>query len=163
MREQQIKRGKEWLETLLKFMGFPTPVHIQEKDDDPIDTQACWLIVDQTHLSREQIEMLIGPKGETLDAMQYLVNATLNLGLEGEDQQAFTVELNGYRLKRQSELMEWTLQIAAQVRQTGQEVEIKSLSSAERRQIHTFLKSAEDISTESRGQEPDRRLVIRPR
>jgi spoIIIJ-associated protein len=55
------------------------------------------------------------------------------------------------------------MQIAEQVRQTGQEVEIKSLSSAERRQIHTFLKDANDLSTESRGQEPDRRLVIRLR
>ena len=54
-------------------------------------------------------------------------------------------------------------QVAQQVRQTGEEVEMKSLSSAERRQIHTFLKDAEDLETESRGQEPDRRLVVRRR
>jgi spoIIIJ-associated protein len=163
MREQQIERGKDWLENLLRLMGFPSAVRIEEKDNDPIDTQACWLLIESTGFTQKQTEMLIGPKGEVLDAIQYLANATLNLGLEAEDQQAFTVEINGYRLKRQSELLAWTMQIAEQVRQTGQEVEIKSLSSAERRQIHTFLKDADDLSTESRGQEPDRRLVIRLR
>jgi spoIIIJ-associated protein len=163
MREQQIERGKDWLETLLKLMGFPTRVDHEIKDNDPVDLEACWLIIDSNGLPREQMEMLIGVKGEVIDSMQYLLNATLNIAREGEEQQAFTVELNGYRLKRQSELLTWTLQIADQVRQTGQEVEIKSLSSAERRQIHTFLKGVDDLSTESRGQEPDRRLVIRLR
>jgi spoIIIJ-associated protein len=163
MIEQQTQRGKQWLETLLQLMGFPTRVKIGEGEPYEADPNACWLIIDETKLTPEQLEILLGQKGEALDAIQYLANTLLNLGLEPEEQRAFTVELNGYRLKRQAELLALAKEVAQQVRLTGQEVEMKSLSSAERRQIHTFLKDAEDLETESRGQEPDRRLVVRLR
>jgi spoIIIJ-associated protein len=52
---------------------------------------------------------------------------------------------------------------AQQVRMTGKEYEMKSLSSAERRQVHTLLKDCPDLETYSRGKEPDRRLVVRLR
>ncbi|MGF1674876.1 MAG: R3H domain-containing nucleic acid-binding protein, partial [Rivularia sp. (in: cyanobacteria)] len=49
-----------------------------------------------------------------------------------------------------------------QVRNTGREVEVKSLSSAERRQVHTLLKEFEDLESFSQGKEPHRHLVVRP-
>ncbi|ACK69349.1 single-stranded nucleic acid binding R3H domain protein [Gloeothece citriformis PCC 7424] len=163
MRDQQIDRGKEWLETLLELMGISTEVTIGEDIIETSEPSSCWLIIDHTHLGPEQTEILVGYRGEGIDAIQYLANTVLNLGTEFEEQQAFTIEINSYRLKRQAELLAWAKRVADQVRQTGQEVEMKSLSSAERRQIHTFLKDAEDLATESRGQEPDRRLVVRLR
>lgn len=163
MRDQQIERGKEWLETLLELMGLSTEVKLGEDIIEPSEPSACWLIIDHTQLSPEQSEILVGYRGDGIDAIQYLANTILNLGADFEQQQAFTVEINGYRLKRQAELLAWAKRVADQVRQTGQEVEMKSLSSAERRQIHTFLKDADDLATESRGQEPDRRLVVRRR
>lgn len=163
MRDQQIERGQEWLETLLELMGISTEVKVGEDVIEPSEPSSCWLIVDHTQLSPEQTEILVGYRGEGIDAIQYLANTILNLGTESEEQQAFTIEINSYRLKRQAELLAWAKRVADQVRQTGQEVEMKSLSSAERRQIHTFLKDAEDLATESRGQEPDRRLVVRLR
>jgi spoIIIJ-associated protein len=162
MREQQLSRGKEWLEKLLKLMGIATEVTVRE-DDNQIQMGSCWLIMDHSSLTSEQIEILLGYRGEGIDAIQYLANTILNLDTETEDQQAYTVELNDYRLKRQEELFALAKQVAYEVRQTGQEREINSLSSAERRQIHTFLQDAEDLATESRGQEPDRRLVVRLR
>jgi spoIIIJ-associated protein len=162
MREQQIQRGQEWLETLLQLMGFPNAVSISERTTD-LGEASCWLKIDETQLTAVQIEQLLGQRGEVVDAIQYLANTILNLGLEPDEQQAFTVELNDYRLKRQAELLAWVQQVADQVRQTGQEVEMQALSSAERRQIHTFLKETGDLETESRGQEPDRRLVVRLR
>ncbi len=160
--DQQIQRGQEWLKTLLNLMGLPTEVHVKEKPDNQ-EEASVWLVIDETQLTPQQIEILLGQKGEGIDAIQYLTNTLVNLGLEHEEQQAFTVELNGYRLKRQAELLAWVEQVAEQVRQTGQEVEMKSLSSAERRQIHTFLQDTKDLASESRGQEPDRRLVVRLR
>lgn len=161
MIEEQSGRGKQWLESLLQLMGLPAQVQVGKVENSDVD--ACWLIIDETKLSQEQIDTLIGEKGEGIDAIQYLANTLLNLGTESEDQMAFTVELNGYRVKRQAELMALAKEVAQQVRQTGQEVEMKALSSAERRQIHTFLKDVEDLETESRGQEPDRRLIVRLR
>ena len=154
-------RGQEWLEELLKLMGTPAAVKSESKEN--LAVESGWLIIDETSLSPEQIETLIGEKGETIDALQYLASTILNLGIESEFQRPFTVELNHYRVQRQEELFALAEQVAQQVRETGQEVEVESLSSAERRQIHTFLKEAEDIETESRGQEPNRRLVVRLR
>lgn len=166
MREQQIERGKEWLETLLDLMGIPTEVIAEDNEEEPEDPDEYspfWLTIDHSNLNPDQTDILVGYRGEGIDAIQYLANTILNLGLDSQEQHAFTVELNDYRKKRQAELLAWVKRVADQVRQTGQEIEMKSLSSAERRQIHTFLKDADDLATESRGQEPDRRLVVRLR
>ena len=160
MIDQQSQRGKEWLEKLLQLIGIPAGVKIAKVEDE----QSDWLIIDETNLTPEQIEILIGQKkGEAIDAIQYLANTLLNIGIEEELQRSFTVELNGYRVRRQAQLRALAEKVAGQVRETGEKVEIKSLSSAERRQVHTFLKDSEDLETESRGQEPDRRLVVRLR
>jgi spoIIIJ-associated protein len=163
MMDQQIQRAKEWLETLLELIGLPASVIVKEGDIDLIDANACWLVINEKNLTPQQIEILIGYKGEKIDAIQYLLNASLNLGLEPEKQRAFTVELANYRSQRQGELLAWVKEVAEQVRRTGQEMEMKSLSSVERRQIHTFLQNVDDLETESRGQDPDRRLVVRLR
>jgi spoIIIJ-associated protein len=162
MIEQQIQRGQEWLEDLLNLMGLPAGVKTGNIEEEA-GKKACWLIIDENALTPEQTEKLIGQQGEVLDAIQYLANVALNLGVEYEEQRAFTVELQGYRVRRQAQLKDLAAKVAQQVRQTGQSVEVTSLSSAERRQVHTLLQDAEDLETESQGQEPDRRLVVRLR
>jgi spoIIIJ-associated protein len=162
MIDRQSKRGKEWLESLLKLMGTPANVAIKERETAEGEP-AWWLIIDETQLTPQQIQILLGENGESIDAIQYLANSSLNVGLDVSEQRAFTIELNGYRLRREQELFAWAQQVAEQVRHTGQEVEMTPLSSAERRQVHTFLKDASDLATESRGQEPHRRLVVRLR
>ncbi len=161
--EQPVHPGKAWLETLLTLMGFPAQVKVEEKNDESSETPECWLTIDETQLTPEHIEIILRNQGEGIDAIQYLANTLINLSVEPEKQGGFTVELQGYRLQRQQELNRLVQEVAHQVRQTGHEVEITSLSSAERRQVHTLLKDAEDLATESRGQDPDRRLVVRPR
>lgn len=162
MTDRQVERGKEWLEKLLALMGMPAGVKVGKNEAEP-EPSPWWLIIDETQLTSQQIASLLGKNGENLDAMQYLANTLLNLGLDYDKQRAFTVELNGYRRQRQQELLAWAKQVAEQVRETGQEVEMTPLSSAERRQIHTFLQHEADLATESRGQEPHRRLVVKLR
>ena len=155
MDEEQMQQGKEWLEELLEVGALSSAVQTSQEED------CCWLTIDQMNLSPEQIAALTGPGGEVLDAMQYLINTVVNLGRDEEEKAAYTVELNGYRVRRYQELSALAENAAKQVRQTGVELEIKSLSSVERRLIHNLLKDSEDIETYSRGQEPDRRLVIK--
>jgi spoIIIJ-associated protein len=154
------RRGQEWLEELLHLAGLPSSVAPEPTNLD-IAEDSCWLTIDEMRLSPAQIQSLIGPDGVVLDSIQYLMNAILNLGQEPDKQGAFTVELAGYRLRRYSELKAMAEQAAVHVRETNEEFELKSLSSAERRQVHTMLKEYEDLETYSRGQEPDRRLVVR--
>ncbi|PAX47607.1 Jag family protein, partial [Brunnivagina elsteri] len=97
-----------------------------------------------------------------LDSIQYLANSILNINQQPEQQASYSIELNGYRIQRQQQIQTLAESAAQQVRSTGQEVEIKSLSSAERRQVHTFLEGLSDLETFSRGKEPHRHLVVRP-
>lgn len=149
------QRGQQWLQELLRIAKVNAEVISQQSEE------CCWLIINEQNLTPEQIEILIGPDGLALDAMQYLVNTVLNIGRESEEQASYMVELNGYRVRRQQELRSMADYAAIQVRRTGLEFELTSLSAAERRQVHTLLEECEDLETYSRGQEPDRRLVVR--
>lgn len=156
---QKIEDGKQWLEEVLRLSGLPCAV-----DADAVKTeleQSCWLVIDHASLSPEQTQSLIGEGGVVLDAIQYLANTILNIGQADDLQTAYTIELGGYRVQRQMELQQMAEAAAQQVRETGEEYEMVALSSAERRQVHTYLKAFEDVETYSRGKEPDRRLVVR--
>lgn len=159
MDTEREQRGQQWLQEFLNLSGIDTKVSTRSAPDFWEDS--CWLVIDDSLLSDEQITHLIGANGHVLDSIQYLANTTLNLGVPPEQQGAFTVDLAGYREKRYQELKTIAESAATQARESGNEVELKSLSAAERRQVHTILKEHTDLETYSRGQEPDRRLVVR--
>lgn len=169
MTDTRMQRGEEWLKTLMQLTGVSVEIKGELEtntfgygDTQEPEPDSYWLTIDDTNLTSEQIRTFIGSDGSVLDAIQYLANSILNLNQAYEQQASYTVELNGYRVKRQAEIRDLALSAAEQVRSSGQEVEIKSLSSAERRQIHTFLKDFDDLETFSRGKEPHRHLVVRP-
>lgn len=158
MGEQAQTAGVEWLTALLTMQGINAPVTASLVEDEA--GYSCWLTIAEESLSPEQITVLIGEGGAVLDSIQYLANTTLNLSKEADQQQAYTIELAGYRAKRLEELKVMAAEAADQVLASGEEYELKGLSSAERRQLHHFLKAKEGLSTFSRGKEPDRRLVV---
>lgn len=159
MSEHDGERGRKWLEQLLEITGFPSSVTV---DMSKLDSEgSCWLTISSDSLSPHQIEHLIGERGVVLDAVQYLANTTLNLNCEKDEQRAYTIELDGYRVRRCAELEEIAKEAAEHVRSTGEEYAIKSLSSAERRQVHSIFQDWEDLATESRGREPERHLVVK--
>ncbi len=159
MSTEHMLRGQLWLTSLLQLASLPSTA-----EAEPIEAHedgSCWLTMGASALTPEQISALQGTQGEVLDSIQYLINTTLNMGRAEDQQQPYTIELDSYRARRQVELKDMAEQAAQQVRQTGAEFEMTALSAAERRQVHTFLKPYEDLETSSRGQEPDRRLVVR--
>lgn len=166
MTDSAMERGQQWLKTLLQLSEIPADVKAEvetnpsghKPGEESVDSY--WLTIDQTNLSSKQIETLIGDRGAVLDGIQYLANASLNLN-QTEPVGFYIIELNGYRAKRQAELKELAIDAKEQVLATAQEVEIKSLSSAERRQIHTILQEYPELETFSRGKEPHRHLVVR--
>ncbi len=167
MTDTPMQRGQEWLESLLRLSGVSVHVKgeletaaVQYEESQEPDNY--WLTIDQTNLKPEEIQIFIGSDGSVLDAIQYLANSILNLNQITDGQASYTIELNGYRVQRQEEIRAMAEAAAEQVRSSSQEVEIKSLSSAERRQIHTYLKDFGDLETFSRGKEPHRHLVVRP-
>lgn len=161
--EDRVERGKQWLETLLELMGIPATATSEGFATITEDRESCWLNITTDNLTPEQIQLLTGEKGESIDAIQYLANTLLNLFQDSDHQGSYTIELNGYRVIRYQELLKIADTAAAKVRATKQETEVPNLSSAERRQIHSFLQNSADLVTESRGQEPERKLVIKLR
>ena len=162
MTEQQLNSGKQWLEKLLQLSAISTSVNIEQPEGST--QQNCWLTIDKQQLSPTQIDLLIGSQGGTIDAIQYLANASLNVDRAEDIQTGYIIELNGYRHQRAIELKVVADDAASQVRATRQEVVLPAMSSAERRQIHSFFDldtNYSDLSTYSRGQEPDRRLVVK--
>lgn len=155
--ENLMERGQQWLEELLHLARISGSVSAEKQTD------CYWLTIEPDNLRPEQLEILIGPSGSALDAIQYLANAILNLRQPSDSQAAYTIELDGYRVRREAQLKAMAEEAVRSVRESGEEFEMKSLSSAERRQVHTFLKEYEDLETYSRGQEPNRRLVVRRR
>lgn len=167
MSDNSMQRGEEWLKKLLQLTGISANVegNLGAAPAIGADSQApnsYWLTIDDTNLMPEQIKILIGAGGSVLDAMQYLANSVLNVHQPENEQVFYTIELNGYRVRRQAEISALARTAVQEVRFSGREVEIKSLSAAERRQIHSFLKEFPDLQTFSRGKEPHRNLVVRP-
>ncbi|MEN9224323.1 MAG: R3H domain-containing nucleic acid-binding protein [Thermostichus sp. HHBFW_bins_43] len=162
------ERAKQWLQQVLTAMGIPAKVQVV---GEVVEIEAASLTAAQKQLllakapssGREP-----GPEEDrspvVLDALQYLANTLLNLNRPDDHQQAYTLELDGYRQRRLQELQDMAATAVEQVRASGQEYEFQALSAAERRQIHTLLSDPAyaDLETFSRGKEPDRRLVIRP-
>ncbi|MGG6241993.1 protein jag [Nodosilinea sp. AN01ver1] len=150
--------GVNWLTSLLTMQGLTSTVSAHPVEDE--SGESCWLTIADEPLTPEQVQALIGEGGAVLDSIQYLANTTLNLGKGQDEQQAFTIELAGYRAKRLEELKTMAADAAERVLASGEEYEMQGLSSAERRQMHHFLAAHEGLATFSRGREPDRRLVV---
>ena len=150
--EQPLERGREWLEKLLQAMSVSVPV---SAENDVLEIEASDLLDSEK-------EVLLGRNGATLDAMQYLANMLLNLHVSAEERFSYVVELDGYRRRRQAEIQQMVVTAVDQVRSTGEEHELPSLSAAERRHVHTLLATEDyvDLSTFSRGREPHRHLVV---
>lgn len=149
-----LERGQRWLDQVLEKMSLPCRTALDQERD--------WLVIDHHALTPDQLEALLGPQGAVLDALQFLANVTLNLGVDTEQQHPYTLELRGHRAQRLVELQSLAETAVAEVRQTGQPLALPPMSAAERRQMHTLLKVYAAIETSSSGQEPHRHLVIRP-
>ena len=161
--ESQLSSGKEWLEQLLGLMNLTAEVTTEGFETVEPDSNSSWLNIKSSGFSPEQKQRLIGDKGVGIDAIQYLANTILNLNADPQEQNSFTIELDGYRVRRNKELAVLTQEAIDRARETGVEVEIPGLSSAERKQIHSLLQDSEDLQSESQGQEPNRKLVVKLR
>ncbi|HAN45214.1 MAG TPA: RNA-binding protein [Cyanobacteria bacterium UBA8156] len=150
-----VEAAQTWLTELLARMGMGTGVKVLPHTPD------IWLEIDSVDLSPLQVTALLGEDGATLDAIQHLLNATIAVQFP-DSPPAFSVELNGYRARRQAELEVLTQQAIAQVRSTGEPYSLENLSAADRRLVHLWVSEAADLETFSTGKEPHRILVIQP-
>ena len=106
----------------------------------------------------KDLGILIGRRGETLDALQYLTNLTVSRHFE--DHSKFILDVEGYRAKREETLERLANKLAERVKESGKNSSLEPMSPYERRIIHTVLQSDDQVRTFSEGEEPYRKVVI---
>jgi spoIIIJ-associated protein len=110
----------------------------------------------------DDLGMLIGRHGQTIDAIQYLANAIVFRG-RYEDRKPIVVDAAGYRDRRQATLDALAVRMAEQASATGQRVELEPMTAVERKIVHERLKDDPEVETASEGTEPNRYVVVYPR
>ncbi|MGI6558939.1 MAG: RNA-binding cell elongation regulator Jag/EloR [Limnochordia bacterium] len=148
--EDKARRVASWLEEAARLMG--------------VDAEASWQMEDESirvNLSGEGLGLLIGRRGQTLDALQYLAGMVGNK--DGGPWLRVLVDAEGYRERREESLRGLALRSADKARRNGRRVVLEPMNAHERRIIHISLQDEEGVSTYSEGVEPYRRVVISPR
>lgn len=107
------------------------------------------------------LSVLIGRRSETLSAFQYV--ASLIVGKEEQQFVQLTVDVEGYRDRREKQLIQMANRMADQVTKSGRRQTLEPMPSAERRIIHIALREHPAVKTESTGEEPYRKVMILPK
>lgn len=107
----------------------------------------------------DDMGLLIGRRGETLNAMQMLMGIITNRQRE-EKHLRILLDVENYRLNREKSIAELALKLADKVKHTGENVVMRTMSAQERRIVHTALQDDKEITTYSTNEEPHRRVVI---
>ena len=109
-------------------------------------------------LSGDEMGVLIGKRGQTLDSLQYLVSLVVNKN--AEDYIRVKVDTENYRQRRKDTLENLAKNIAYKVKRTKRTVSLEPMNPYERRIIHSALQNDKYVSTHSEGDEPFRRVVV---
>jgi spoIIIJ-associated protein len=107
------------------------------------------------------VGLLIGRHGQTIDAIQYLLNV-IAYRAYGEEKRDVVVDAAGYRARRQATLEALAVRVAERVRESGEREELEPMTAVERKVVHLHLKDVAGVGTTSEGTEPNRYVVVVP-
>lgn len=144
-------KGKveEFLSQVFHAMQLEVEIHMNENSEENV------LNID---LTGEDMGVLIGKRGQTLDSLQYLVSLVANKGQENYIR--VKVDTENYRQRRKDTLENLARNIAYKVRKTGKSVMLEPMNPYERRVIHSALQNDRYVETHSEGEEPFRKVVV---
>ena len=169
MEENVKNKITETVQDLLKRVGFEGEVKVTEsilepeQKDSVEDKQSGFLVASIE--SDGDLSMLIGKNGQNLSAFDHVARLLVNrqLGIEsGKPPVNFIVDINDYRKSRTNYLVDVARNVAKRVIQTQRAEALLPMNAYERRLVHTELASFKELQTESIGQEPRRRIVVKP-
>ena len=142
------ERIEVFIKGLLEHMGSDAVPHAWKAQDDTY----------QVDLVGENLGMLIGHRGETLDAIQHLTNYTINR--DSNKRSRINVDAENYRLKREDSLRRLAMKVAGKVVKYRRNITLEPMNAYERHVIHATLQDVPDVTTYSTGTEPNRRVVV---
>ncbi len=145
-----VEEAVHFLTRLVEKMGIEAEVEA-EPGQNPSEPVVL-------NLKGQQLGILIGKRGQTLDSLQYLVNIAANRG--AKKQVKLILDADGYRKRREEILTAMAGRLARQVLRTKKEVVLDPMPASERKIIHHAIQKEKRLTTHSVGEEPNRRVVI---
>ncbi len=143
------ERVRRMLEEIVRAVDVDARIEVSETADG-IDA----------NLDGEDLGLLIGRHGQTIDAIQHLA---YRIAYRGEDERKrVTVDAAGYRERRAALLQQDADEAVEEVLRTGEPVALDAMNAVERRVVHEYLRDRDGVETYSEGTEPDRYLVVAP-
>ena len=150
----RIKATKE--DTLIDFLKeVLEKMEIEAEPKVEIDEEERVINI---NLEGDNTGDLIGKRGQTLDALQYIVSIIVNK--EKEDYYRVKLDTKDYRDRRQKTLENLAKNIATKVKKTKHKITLEPMNPYERRIIHSYLQSDKYVTTKSEGEEPNRKVVV---
>ncbi|SFR11931.1 RNA-binding cell elongation regulator Jag/EloR [Desulfoscipio geothermicus] len=149
-KETPARQARALLEKVMQTMDLDVDIDVIEKDEKIL-----------ININGPDLGILIGRRGETLDALQYLVNLSANKNTD--KRKRILIDIEGYRKRREDTLKKLAYKLADKAKQRGRNVILEPMNSMERRIIHTALQGRDDIYTFSEGEEPYRKIIIAPK
>lgn len=145
------ENAKQFLSGVFKAMELEVAIETQMQEDN----------VMLISLSGENMGIIIGKRGDTLDSLQYLTSLVVNQ--YSQDYIKITIDTENYRAKRAEALLALSNRLADKVTKSGKKFTLEPMNPYERRIIHANLQSSETVTTFSIGTEPYRKVVIAPK
>lgn len=153
-REEQEQTATEFLDGILTAFSMTGDVSVVQ---EPADDGAIEMSVTGAELG-----LLVGQKGINLNALQELTRTVVQRKADGAKTDRLRVDVAGYRARRMQALQEFTRGIAAEVLESGTERLLEPMGPADRKVVHDEINGIDGVETGSEGEEPRRRVVIRP-
>lgn len=149
--EETMKICEEFLSDVLKAMGMEgVEIHSKIDEDGALNIE----------MDGDNMGILIGKRGQTLDSLQYLTNRVANKSQDGYVRVKLDTE--DYRRRRKQTLENLAKNIAYKVKRSRKAISLEPMNPYERRIIHSALQGDDRVSTHSEGEEPYRRVVVTP-
>ncbi len=145
----KVISAEDFLKDVFKAMDMDVTIKVEEnKEEHTMDIE----------LSGEEMGVLIGKRGQTLDSLQYLVSLVVNK--YSEEYIRVKIDTENYRERRKETLENLARNIAYKVKRTRKTVSLEPMNPYERRVIHSALQNDRYVTTHSEGEEPYRRVVV---
>ncbi len=152
---EDTEAALEVLRELLRLMGIEATVSARAPETPGDGVGMAKAVLD---VNGEDLGILIGRRGETLAALQYTVNLIVGRKLDG--QSVFSVDVEGYRRRREQTLRRLALRMAERVKETGRPVTLEPMPANERRIVHLALAQDPKVVTASLGEGENRKVSI---
>ncbi len=156
--EDEAEYAAQMLDHLLALMGIEADVSIRDPETPGDGLGMAKAVLD---IEGDDLGILIGRRGETLSSLQYLLNLMVSRQLQ--QHLSFTVDVEGYRRRRERQLTTLARRMADQVKRTRRPVTLEPMPPNERRIIHLALAEDRQVETASLGEGDARKVAINPR